>query len=131
MVESFKTNKNILCLKEREDGKVDSYFINRNNEISKYNEEKDDYVLLYFDDYDPASDECTDIISGKRVLVEQYTGNGYQDVDIFRMLDDYEFPEMEIASIDLSQRVYGINAQDLCDAAKRYYKEAREVCMVK
>jgi hypothetical protein len=131
MVESFKSNKNILCLKEREDGKVDSYFINRTNEISKYNEEKDDYVLLYFDDYDPESDECTDIISGKRVSVEQYTGNGYQDVDIFRMLDDYEFPEMQIANIDTSQRIYGINAEDLCDAAKRYYKEAREVCMVK
>ncbi len=131
MVDSFRSNRNILCLKEREDGKVDSYFINRQNEISKYNEEKDDYVLLYFDDYDSESDECTDIMTGKRVVVEQYTGNGYQDVDIFRMLEEYEFPETQIANVDTSQRVYGINAEDLSDAAKRYYKEAREVCMVK
>ena len=137
MVESFKSNRNILCLKERNDGRVDSYFLNRKNEISKYNEETDDYVLLYFDDYDPESDECTDIISGRKVPVEQYTGNGYQDVDIFQMLEDYEFPEMEIASVDLSQKVYGINAEDLSDAAKRYYREARmarepvTACMVK
>ena len=131
MVESFKSNKSILCLKERNDGKVESYYINRKNEISKYNEETDDYVLLYFDDYDPESDMCTDIITGRKVQVDQYTGNGYQDVDIFRMLEDYEFPETVIADVDLSQRIYGIDAEDLCDAAKRYYKETKEVYAVK